>query len=324
MRKIKKNMKKNEMVSITESTYAKLCTKVKLKKALDKEMFIKHVYNDERIFNIFNKYEVRVLFNLKNLLQECDVDDSDFTFLLHVPKRKDTKKYVFEKESFLKYHLNDNCEALFKDYLDFYIPQDLREKGDFAIEDYRTWFKNKGYKEDYLNGKLDQEAMIFQYNMKFPKLYKVMPLKESFKLVQIISNKGSRKVKRDFNYDNFVSSLEQQIKYYYQVFSCDTLRKLSKFRSLKTDNEIKEKFSNVFSPQFVENYGIERIREKFDFANEIIGEIFKLLKEYIRWNLGTTEYKIKSASLDDYGLKCCAFCKEDAKANDDENLKLAS
>ena len=63
MRKIKKNMKKNEMVSITESTYAKLCTKVKLKKALDKEMFIKHVYNDERIFNIFNKYEVRVLFN---------------------------------------------------------------------------------------------------------------------------------------------------------------------------------------------------------------------------------------------------------------------
>lgn len=316
MKKIKKNIRQNELVSLTESTYAKLCTKVKLNKTLDKEMFIKHVYNDERVFNIFNKYEVQFLFNLKNLFHACDVDDSDFTFLRFVPKRKDTKKYVFEKESFLKYHLNDNCEALFKDYLDFYIPQDLREKGDFAIEDYRTWFKNKGYKEDYLNGDLDQEAMIFRYNMKFPKLYKVMPLNENFKLVQIISNKGPKQVKHNFNIDNFVSLLEQQIKYYYQVFSCDTLRVLSKFRSLKTDDEIKEVFSNVFSPQFVENYGLERIREKFDFANSIIGEIFKLLKEYVRWDLGEIDYKIKYSSLEDYGLKCCAFCENDFVQNE--------
>ena len=142
-----------------------------------------------------------------------------------------------------------------------------------------------------------------------------MPLNENFKLVQIISNKGPKKVKHNFNIDNFVSLLEQQIKYYYQVFSCDTLRVLSKFRSLKTDDEIKEVFSNVFSPQFVENYGLERIREKFDFANSIIGEIFKLLKEYIRWDLGEIEYKIKYSSLEDYGLKCCAICEKDFVQN---------
>ena len=179
-----KNKKENKLASITESTYGKLCTKLNLKKAPDKEMFIKHVYNDKRLFHILNKYEVRYLFNLKNLLQEYDVDDSEFTFMRLVPKRKDTKKYVFEKESFLKYHLNNNCEALFNDYLDFYIPQELREQGDFAIEDYRTWFKNKGYKEDYLNGEFDQQAMIFQYNMKFPNQYMVSPLGENFKLVQ--------------------------------------------------------------------------------------------------------------------------------------------
>ena len=324
MRKIKKNMKKNKMASITESTYNQLCANVELKETIDKERFKKYIFDDERLFYVFNKFEIQYLFNLKNLVNESEIDDFVFEFFRFVPKSTDKKEYVFEKESFLKYHLNDECEALGNDFVDFYIPEDLRGKGNLAIEDYRTWFKHKGYRENYFNECLDQEEMIYQYNMKFPKLYKVMPLKESFKLVQIIPNKGSRKVKRDFNYDNFVSSLEQQIKYYYQVFSCDTLRKLSKFRSLKTDNEIKEKFSNVFSPQFVENYGIERIREKFDFANEIIGEIFKLLKEYIKWNIGTTEYKFKSFSLDDFGLKCCAFCKEDAKAKDDENLKLAS
>ena len=72
------NMKKNKMVSITESTYNQLCANVELKETIDKERFKKYIFDDERLFYVFNKFEIQYLFNLKNLVNESEIDDFVF------------------------------------------------------------------------------------------------------------------------------------------------------------------------------------------------------------------------------------------------------
>ena len=48
-------------------------------------------------------------------------------------EKKDSKEFVFDKEGKTKYHLTGDCEFIKKDYLDFNIPDEIRELGDDAV-----------------------------------------------------------------------------------------------------------------------------------------------------------------------------------------------
>ena len=86
------------------------------------------------------------------------------------------KSYVFEKGGKLKYHLTKDCECLQQDYVNFHIPKDITDLGDNVVEEFRAWFKSKGYAQKYFNGTLNNSKVVFDFNMIFPSKYNITPL----------------------------------------------------------------------------------------------------------------------------------------------------
>lgn len=297
------------MALITNHTFGKLCSRVEINKEIDLATFIQFIYDDERLYYVLNKLEIKYLFNYRNLLN--DEDTFMVEFYNEVPERIDKKQFVFEKAGKLKYHTFSNCSSLNKDFIDFHIPVEIREKGELAVNDYRTWFKEKRIADDFFNGKLDQEKMIFAYNMRFPPKYSIPPLNEQFKLIEKRANSNHSKIKESFDLNSFKNQLEQQLEYYYMIFTCPVLKTLSKHKYLydKSNEEIEGKLSTLFSPEFVTNYGINAVRSKLKYAKEIVNSIMQLLVDYFKWNFKIHSKEFNVINLEKFGLECCGYCK---------------
>jgi hypothetical protein len=52
----------------------------------------------------------------------------------------DNKEFVYEGGN-PSYHKSESCERLHSNFINFRIPEQIKEKGDEAIEEYRKWFK---------------------------------------------------------------------------------------------------------------------------------------------------------------------------------------
>src|SRR5690606_21300794 len=53
---------------------------------------------------------------------------------------KDTKTLVYEGSQ-PSYHMDERCERLTSNFINFKIPADIQAKGDSAVEEFRKWFK---------------------------------------------------------------------------------------------------------------------------------------------------------------------------------------
>lgn len=298
------------MAYITNYTYSKLCAQIQINSDINLETFTKFIYDDTRIFYLLNKMEVRYLFTFRNLLADCD--EFIATHYKHVPQRIDNHEFVFESIGKLKYHLSLNCPSIKNDFINFHIPVEIKELGGDAVSDYRKWFVSGRYAEAYYEGKLDQEKMIFAYNMRFPNKYSVAPLNENFKLIEKRDNSNISMLDRSFDMTEFEKKLEKHIENYYAIFSCKVLKTLSKFKhlSIRSDEEIEIALSEVFSPEFVKNYGINAVRNKFRIAKEIVNSILQLLIEYFKWTYNLNSREFSSIALENFGLECCEFCKK--------------
>ena len=58
------------MAHLTNYTYSKLCRKLDINQEIDLDLFLKEVYNNPKIYIIFNKLEINYLFVYKQLLDD--------------------------------------------------------------------------------------------------------------------------------------------------------------------------------------------------------------------------------------------------------------
>ena len=298
------------MAYLTNYTFSKLSRKLEVKQEIDLELFLNKVYNDPKIFRLFNKFEIRYLFVYKQLLESLETFQK--TYYLFVPEREDTKKLVFEKGGKLKYHLNKECRLINNNFIDFTIPIEITEKGDIIVQEYRDWFKSKGYAEDYFLKKLDLSKVVFDYNMIFPPRYGVSPLNENYKLIMDIANSNDIKVEENFDFDLFLSNIDHLEKKHENIFSCKTSRILSKFDYLlnKSDYEIKQKISELFCDEFIDNFGMNKLKNLLNEAKNIKYEIMVNLLNFFKWTYKLSEKDFEPFILEKFGLVCCEGCKK--------------
>ncbi|GGG51816.1 hypothetical protein [Bizionia arctica] len=309
------------MAYLTKHTYSKLSRKIDLKTKVSQQLFMKHILNDQKLYYIFNSVELKYLFNFK-LLFENNKEQMEH-YLSYVPKQKDEKKYVFETKRKLKYHLSSACSFLKKDFLNFNIPQEIRDLGDVAIEDYRSWFKKEGYAEQYSEGILDVSVVVFRYNNIFPMKYGVARLNEKYNLIEEIPNSSIEREDSKFNYHTFLENIEDLKNDYAFHFQCKVTRTLSKFDYLlqRSDTEIANKISELFTPEFITNYGMDRVKKMFVISKRIKKELMSALIDYFKWTYRSTLHSIDTVTLEHFGLECCHSCKENQIEN---KLKASS
>ena len=302
-------IKKRIMAYLTNYTYGKLCRTIDIGKEINLEMFTEFVYNDKYIYFIFNKLEVKYLFNYKNILE----DENKFLidYYKEVPEKKDEKKYVFEKGGKLKYHILDNCTFINNDFIDFNIPPEINEFGDTAIDEYRDWFKRKGFADLFYNNNLDLKKVVRSYNMIYPKKYNISPLNEEYKLIEKKDNSNSRKIESEFDIEIFTKKLEVIKKKFNNKFSSPISRKLSKFNYLlnKSNAEIEDKMREIFTDNFTSNYGINNLKENWKFSKNLKSDLVRHLIEYFKWKYKLNSKSFNSTTLDEFGLKCCGNCE---------------
>lgn len=302
------------MAYLTNYTFSKLCREIDIDIEINQAVFLNFIYEDVELYRILNQTEIRYL--LKFVLLLRDENEFKLKYYQIVPKKQDNKIYVFEKAGFLKYHLSKECPLLTKDFKDFYIPEDIRNIGDDAISHYRSWFKQNDFAIRFSEGKIDLNTIIMRYNNEFPKTYGIQRLEENFGLLKEIANSRNHFSEHYFDSKAFNKRLIELKDGFHIIFSCPVLRTLSKFNSLlnSDENRINEVLSEVFSPEFVRNYGISNIKNKLLWSKKIKNEILQLLVNYFKWHYKAHQKDFDKLTLEYFGLKCCKSC---------ENLELS-
>lgn len=298
------------MAHLTNYTFSKLCRKLNINQEIDLDLFLIKVFNDPKVFRIFNKYEVKYLFNYKQLLE--DFEGFSKNYFIEVPEKEDSKRLVFEKGGKLKYHLNNECELINNNFIDFNIPPEITNLGDKIVDEFREWFKFKGYAEAYFNHQLDLSKLVFDYNIKFPKQYNLPVLNEGYKLITEISNSNNKETEDAFDYNTFLIKIEHLVKKHENTFSCKTTRILCKFDHLmnKSDAEIKSKISELLSDQFIDNYGMDKLKNLFKEAKNMKYEIITEILNYFKFTYKLKEKNFENITLEKFGLVCCGGCKK--------------
>ncbi len=309
------------MANVTKFTFSKLCKKVEINKDISLDIFLSHIYNDAIIYFMLNKLEIKYLFNYRSILE--DEKKYVIDYYQFVPERRDQHNFVFETDRRMKYHLYDDCAYLASDYIDFRIPEDIKDLGNDAVQYFRDWFKSKGYAEQYYAHNLDVPKVTLEYNSHFPPRYKVPPLNESYALIMEMPNSHRVFANTNFTYSEFVKKMEDLKLQFDNSFSCPVTRTLSKFQYLlnMSDYDIAKKLGEIFSADFVKNYGIENVKEKLSISKKIKYQVIELILDYFRWTYKFDNKIFDVTTLEQFGLECCGGC---LKKENQELLETSS
>lgn len=306
------------MAYLTKYNLSKLCQKLQVNEDISLETFIKYIYDDKEIFFILNKVEIEYLFIYRMLL----ADEKSFfiNYYKEIPEGIDTKTMVFNKGGKVKYHLTSKCELLSKDYLDFNIPRDIlkiskERKTENIIQEYRSWFENMKFAEKYKNQEITKESIIRRYNLKYCAKYDVKEIVEDSNILIVeAKNSNNQSIKHSFDVNAFKKELKEAKLQWQNVFNCKTNRIIAKFKNLenKSDEEISDKMTQVFSSTFVKNYKIRNFRDKFSTSKKLTRPIIKLILEYLKWSYNLDTKDFDKITLENFGLQCCYVCKKKA------------
>ena len=299
------------MAYLTNYTYKKLCFNLDIKQEINLNTFLEYIYNDPKVYYFFNKLDLKYLFNVKNILEnEVDYRINHFRY---VPPKEDTNSFVFEKKEKLKYHLDSSCKFLQKDFKNYTVPAELKEKGTEAVEMYRNWFIENNFKERFENGEIDKKTILFRYNSKFPRLLDVPVLNENYELIKTIDNSGSICEDEIFDFQDFTKTIDECVKLKDSMVQCKVHRTLSKFDYLvnRSDTEINEKMTILFSPEFTQNYGLENIRKFLKDFRVLKYKVMQNLINYFKWSYQSQNHNFDTKTLEDFGLACCGHCKRE-------------
>ncbi|WP_420150240.1 hypothetical protein [Spirosoma sp.] len=304
------------MAFLTKYNLSQLSQKLEINVDVSLEMFLQHIYNDPEIYSILNKREVEYLFKYKMLLE--DEETFAIEYYNEVPEKEDTKSYVFNKGGKMKYHLSPSCKLITKDYLDFNIPDEIKSIGDAAVQEYREWFNSNKFGDRFRSKEIDKNTIIALFNTKYPKKYGINPIEDNSNLLVIEQpNSTIRTVAHSYDSEKNKRELNK-LKYDWQRnFPCRVTKTMAKFKHLltKTDDEIKAKISELFSSVFIENYGMEKLKYKFQLSKELTNGIITLILDHIKWTYDINDKRFDNKTLEKFGLECCLSCLKEAKNN---------
>lgn len=295
------------MAYLTSYNYGKLCQELKLDDELQitLEVFLEYIYDDKDFFYILNKFQLDYLFKYKMLL--ADTETFILKYYKHIPEEKDNKIWVFSKGGKIKYHLSLDCKTLGNDYIDFRIPDDIRKLGDIAINEYRDWFNNQGYVQLLENQKITKDGIINAYNNKYPKKYGLEHIQGGSNLIMVErKHSGTDYTEQEKDVDYLILELNALLLLYREHFPGPGDRKIAKNSYLKdkTDDEIVARMT----VEFVNNYGLEKLKNKFKIAYDITFKIIQKLVDYFKWTYNLQGKNFDPTTLENFGLVCCKSC----------------
>lgn len=258
------------MAFLTKYNLSQLCQKLDINVEVSLEMFLEHIYDDTEVYSMLNKREIEYLFKYKMLLD----DEEKFVveYYQEVPEKEDTKNFVFNKGGKMKYHISSECKLISKDYLDFNIPGEIKTIGDSAINEYRDWFSQNNFGDKYRNKTIDKNAIIFAFNAKYPLKYNIKPIEDNSNLLVIEQpNSKHDTVEYEYNVETNKHKLEKLKEEWNTNFPCRVTKVIAKFKHLlnKTDEEIEKKIAELFSPVFIQNYGMQNLKNKFTLSKRL-------------------------------------------------------
>lgn len=299
------------MAYLTSYNYGKLCQELKLDDELQitLEVFLENIYNDKDFFYILNKLQLEYLFKYRMLL--ADTETFILKYYKHIPEEKDNKVWVFSKGGKIKYHLSLDCKTLGNDFIDFRIPDDIRNKGDEAIDEYRIWFTSQGYAQQFKNQQITKKEIIDAFNNKYPKMYGFAQIEDSSNLLILeLKNSGINYTEQKKDIDYLILELNALLLLYREYFPGPGDRKIAKNSYLKdkTDDEIIARMRIVFNEKFVDNYGLGKLKNKFKIAHDITFKIIQKLVDYFKWTYNLQGKSFDSTTLENFGLVCCKSC----------------
>lgn len=307
------------MANLTTYAYKQLIETIdynKIELYITKDFFVNNIYDDERLYNFFNQFELKKLYMFRNLLESSE-EKEVFKF---VEEKEDTKQTVFVKGGKLKYHLFSDCLSLKQAFIDFRIPDDIEDN---LIEVYRGWFKTMKFKENFASKKIKDNDIRRDYNNLFAKTHNLNKRPVEYKFVLEYGNSDTKFLENSFNYDKYLTKLEDALERKQLISNGKTLGFLFKHDYLrnKTDIEITNKIrffsiqnEEIIHPLFLENYGIENLKKFLNKSFELKSELRLLLEDYIKWTYNFRDKEFNVITLEHFGLQCCRVCEKESKS----------
>ena len=312
------------MAFITKTSYAQFCREIQIEvdESQLSELFKKYILDDELVYKIFNKVELRSLLAQTVILLD---EEERNKFVIkkkeykETEERKDNLDYIFKIGGKLCYHNDRNCPRLNGGFVNFNTPAELSEKKDNPkvqeiIQELRNWFILNGFTvEKYKKREFTVDQLVMRYNSFFPVKYKgfCIPLNENYKLLE---EKNSQIVGEidisQFNYENTFRKLQDVLAERYFICNFSNAYLLSKYNYLhdKSEEEITRKIDELGMQEKLNQLGVEGIRKFLKRCYQLKNEVIKILSDYIEYKYNFRNKEFDPQFLKEHNFTACKSC----------------
>lgn len=310
------------MAFVTNSTFNLLTSKIGQLISVDfddsLDFYTNNIFSDKRTYFLFNKLELSKLFTAKSILE----DEKKFIniYFSELNIREDNKLFVFSKGGKYKFHLYEDCESLNKDYVDFRVPEEIRDTGDDAINDFRNWFVQNNFKDKYLqnfenfvdNKELDK-YVVSLYNNLFPSKYNIKKLHDDYIFATEMKSSGKTEIKQNLQLNELLSFIDfSMVKRDILINKGDVIKRLTKYDWMldKDRTQIEDTISEKIHPSFIKNYGYNKLIALWREHKEIKDAVYEKLIDYFKTIYKFDEKNFENVDLEALGMAKCRFCEK--------------
>lgn len=310
------------MAFVTNSTFNLLTSKIGQLISVDfddsLDFYTNNIFSDKRTYFLFNKLELSKLFTAKSILE----DEKKFIniYFSELNIREDNKLFVFSKGGKYKFHLYEDCESLNKDYVDFRVPEEIRDTGDDAINNFRNWFVQNNFKDKYLqnfenfvdNKELDK-YVVSLYNNLFPSKYNIKKLHDDYVFATEMKSSGKTEIKQNLQLNELLSFIDfSMVKRDILINKGDVIKRLTKYDWMldKDRTQIEDTISEKIHPSFIKNYGYNKLIALWREHKEIKDAVYEKLIDYFKTIYKFDEKNFENVDLEALGMAKCRFCEK--------------
>lgn len=234
----------------------------------------------------FSKYEENALLAIQELLKD---PDKYFTEIYKPYKPVDTYSYVYEGQK-PGYHKFSCCPRLQSDYQNFEVPQEIKDKGPDAVQEFRQWFETVKHLLD------KPDIFVERLRIKYGIVTNPKAINRD--------NSGSTEME-NLTIEELEKRIDSLIKeagrfFYKSEKNTTILKRFSKF------THIAYKSDDIYNNDT--GYSDEEVKELLKgYDAEFKRPLKRYLIEYYRMKLNP-EIKMEGHFLEQLGFKPCGHC----------------